>query len=107
MRHLTLLAWLCVTPVAAQDWAERKPVSVGAGDYLVAVAPDRSAALVGPAKRSTRMTTRTVERAAQAATGCRAFVDRKIAMFTGGNENEQINMNSVPGGQALRVRLRC
>ena len=103
MVRLALLLTLIGSPVAAAD---TKMVTVAGDDYAVTIAPDPSEALVTATERSTAFTTRSVERAAEVATGCRASVDRKIAMFTGGRVNEPINRNTLENG-SVRVRLRC
>ncbi|MEM7439391.1 MAG: hypothetical protein AAF393_07320 [Pseudomonadota bacterium] len=94
-------------PTAADVWSTREPLKVGRDTFNVAIASDRTFALVGPGKRSTVLTIRKVERAAAAVTGCQANADRKVSMFVGGRNDEPINMNSVPGGKAVRVRLSC
>ena len=101
--RLCMLAIFMAFPAVADD-VDWRVVEVGTSTYRVAIAPDRAAALVSPAQKSAKMTTRTVERAAQRASGCRASVEPITAMATGGRVDEAINMS---GKDAVRVRLRC
>ena len=88
-------------------WDSRQPVTQGNDSFEVAVAPDRSFALVGPGRRSVVLTVRKVERVAASVTGCDASAERKVTMFVGGRDDEPINLNTVPGGKAVRVNLKC
>lgn len=88
-------------------WETRQSVSTGSQTYLVAVAPDKTYALVGPSSSSTKMTVNTVKRAARTATGCRASVEAVISMWTGGNDNDEIPMSSIKGRKAVRANLKC
>ena len=102
-----LVAVLGNTAQADALWDSRQPVVQGGDSFEVAIATDRSFALVGPGRRSVLMTVRKVERVAASVTGCKASADRKVTMFVGGRDDEPINLNTVPGRKAVRVNLKC
>ena len=104
---LTILTLASPSLADTSTWATRQTVTLGSQTYEVAVSPDKSFALVGPARRSTKMTVKTVERAATAATGCRGAVERVVSMWTGGRDDEAIPMSSLQGIKAVRVNLTC
>lgn len=85
----------------------RQVVSLGSQTYLVAVDPAKTYALVGPSSRSTKMTVKTVERAAKTATGCNTVVERVVSMWTGGRDDEAIPMSNLKEIPAVRVDLKC
>jgi hypothetical protein len=98
------------TPTFADEdttWSTRQSVALGSQTYNVAVSPDKTYALVGPTSRSTKMTVKTVERAAKTASGCRASVERVISMWTGGKDDAAIPMSSIKGRKTVRATLKC
>lgn len=105
MRSLLALI-LVASPVAATSYGDWRAVSVGREALEVAVAADKSGALVRPQSRKVQMTVRGVEQAAAQASGCRASADNKVKMWTGGDDREPINLNTLEGG-VVSVRLRC
>jgi len=110
MRALICIFSLLAVPALADEdttWSTRQSVSLGSQTYNVAVSPDKTYALIGPTSRSTKMTVNTVERAAKAASGCRASVERVISMWTGGNDNDDIPMSSIEGRKTVRTTLKC
>jgi hypothetical protein len=92
---------------ASSTWATRQPVSLGSQTYLVAVDPAKTYALVGPLRRSTKMTVKTVERAAKTVTGCAPTVERVVSMWTGGRDDNAIPMSNLEDIPAVRVDLKC
>ncbi len=110
MALATACATLWAIPAVADvssTWSTRQPVSLGSQTYLVAVDSAKTYALVGPSKRSTKMTVKTVERAAKAATGCDTAVERVVSMWTGGRDDEAIPMSNLKDIPAVRVDLKC
>ncbi len=107
---LAAIALVFATPSLADEsatWSTRQSVSLGSQTYLVAVDPAKTYALVGPSKRSTKMTVKTVERAARTATGCMPTVERVVSMWTGGRDDNAIPMSNLKDIPAVRVDLKC
>lgn len=110
MIRIAILASFLTSPAFASEdatWATRQAIKLGSQTYFVAVSPDKTYALIGPSAKSTKMTVKTVQRAARTASGCRASVERVISMWTGGNDNETIPMSSIKGRKAVRATLKC
>lgn len=114
---LTLVLASCgpgSTPEAAQNkrtndaiWSTRQTYEMGGNQVQLAVAPDRSYALLSPVDRSKPLTIAQAEAGIAAATKCTPTTDGMLMMLAGGNKSQAIPFSKMKGMSSLRFDLKC
>ncbi len=88
-------------------WSTHKTYEMGGNPVGLAIAPDRSYALLSPVDRSKPLTFAQAEAGINAVTKCTAISDGLLMMIAKNNKNVAIPFDKMKSMDWLRFELKC